>query len=230
MGLEFNPATGRLDLIADPSGVSGDVQLNLNSGFGAISGFRWVTGELQVPGDITLDGGGSFQTVLQLVTPTAARTITFPDATGTVALVGGSSGQLLYNLNGAVAGTQGTYSDSAGHRFVLPFGYGPGAGAVVTQETNKSTTVSLNARNGRIVMNAASLAANTAVTFTFNNTQIAESDHIVLGHHSGGALGSYSFTFRCASNSATIAVRNETASSLSEAVAISFAIFKGSIN
>jgi hypothetical protein len=39
-----------------------------------------------------------------LVTPTAARTITFPDATGTVALVGGSTGQLLYNNAGANAG------------------------------------------------------------------------------------------------------------------------------
>jgi hypothetical protein len=38
------------------------------------------------------------------VTPTAARTISFPDATGTVGLVAGSSGQVVYNNAGAYAG------------------------------------------------------------------------------------------------------------------------------
>jgi len=87
-----------------PAGASGDVQLNLNAGFGTVAGFRWITGELQVPGDIKLQGTGSFQTTLQLVTPTANRTVTFPDATGTVGLVAGSSGQAIYNDAGAYAG------------------------------------------------------------------------------------------------------------------------------
>jgi hypothetical protein len=64
-----------------------------------------------VGGDINLDDGGSFQTTLQLVTPTAARTITFPDATGTVGLVAGSTGQLVFNNAGAYSGLSGVTTD-----------------------------------------------------------------------------------------------------------------------
>ena len=63
-----------------------------------------ANGITAVDGDIELDDGGTFTTTLQTVTPTANRTISFPDATGTVALVAGSSGQLLYNASGANAG------------------------------------------------------------------------------------------------------------------------------
>jgi hypothetical protein len=66
---------------------------------------------LTVGGDINLDDGGSFQTTLQLVTPTAARTITFPDATGTVGLVAGSTGQLVFNNAGAYSGLSGVTTD-----------------------------------------------------------------------------------------------------------------------
>jgi hypothetical protein len=76
-----------------------DLQKNATSKFSVSH-----EGNIAATGDLNLDDGGSFQTTLQLVTPTAARTITFPDATGTVALVGGSTGQLLYNNAGANAG------------------------------------------------------------------------------------------------------------------------------
>jgi hypothetical protein len=69
-----------------------------------IPGTLDVTGLSTFDNDIRLDDGGTYTTTLQTITPTAARTISFPDATGTVALVGGSSGQLLYNNAGANAG------------------------------------------------------------------------------------------------------------------------------
>jgi hypothetical protein len=84
MGYKFNPFTGNLDTVDSPNGVFEEIDVN---------------------GDITLDDGGTFTTTLQTVTATANRTISFPDATGTVALVAGSSGQLLYNASGANAGT-----------------------------------------------------------------------------------------------------------------------------
>ena len=84
MGYKFNPFTGNLDTVDSPNGVFEEIDVN---------------------GDITLDDGGTFTTTLQTVTPTANRTISFPDATGTIALVAGSSGQLLYNNAGANAGT-----------------------------------------------------------------------------------------------------------------------------
>lgn len=62
------------------------------------------TSTLTVGGDINLDDGGTYVTTLQMVTPTADRTISFPDATGTVALVAGSNGQVTYNNAGALGG------------------------------------------------------------------------------------------------------------------------------
>jgi hypothetical protein len=89
-----------------PGGSDKSVQFNEDGGFSGSPDLTWDddTKELGVNGDINLDDGGSFQTTLQLVTPTAARTITFPDATGTVALVAGSNGQLVWNNAGAYAG------------------------------------------------------------------------------------------------------------------------------
>jgi len=60
---------------------------------------------LNVNGDITLDSGGTFTTTVQAVTPTANRTISFPDQTGTVGLVSGATGNIQYNNAGQLAGT-----------------------------------------------------------------------------------------------------------------------------
>ncbi len=62
-------------------------------------------GSLNVNGDITLDSGGAFTTTVQAVTPTANRTISFPDQTGTVGLVSGATGNIQYNNAGQLAGT-----------------------------------------------------------------------------------------------------------------------------
>jgi hypothetical protein len=68
--------------------------------------------KLQVAGDINLDDGGSFVTTLQTVTATANRTISFPNDTGTIALVAGSSGQVTFNLSGKNTGDSGLlYND-----------------------------------------------------------------------------------------------------------------------
>jgi hypothetical protein len=90
MGYKFNPFTGNLDTVDSPNGVFEEIDVN---------------------GDITLDDGGTFTTTLQTVTPTANRTISFPDATGTVGLVAGSSGQLLYNNAGVNAGLSAVTTD-----------------------------------------------------------------------------------------------------------------------
>ena len=93
MGFKLNPFTGKLDAVDSPNGVFEEIEVN---------------------GDITLDDGGTYTTTLQTITPTAARTISFPDATGTVALVAGSSGQVLYNNAGAVAGGNLGYNAKIG--------------------------------------------------------------------------------------------------------------------
>jgi hypothetical protein len=115
MGVKFNPFTGNLDLIdtTAAAGLDGQVQFNSSGLLDGSADLTWDdTGKvLDVGGDINLDDGGSFQTTLQLVTPTAARTITFPDATGTVGLVAGSTGQLVFNNAGAYSGLSGVTTD-----------------------------------------------------------------------------------------------------------------------
>jgi len=112
MPYKFNPFTGTLDEVGagggstSPGGSTTQVQFNDAGAFAGSADLTWDdTGKvLEVGGDIDLDDGGTFTTTLQTVTPTANRTISFPNATGTVALVAGSSGQLLYNASGANAG------------------------------------------------------------------------------------------------------------------------------
>ena len=65
-------------------------------------------------------------------------------------------------------------------------GYAAGAQGTVTQGTSKSTGVTLNKSAGRITMNGALLAANTAVSFTLTNSLISTNDTIIVCI-SGGA-------------------------------------------
>jgi hypothetical protein len=181
---------------------------------------------LNIPGDINLDDSGDYTTTLQTVTPTADRTISFPDATGTVGLVAGSTGQIVFNDAGAYAGTSITFDATTGTRHVLPFGYGSGAGGTVTQATNKSTGATLNTRCGTITMNGAELAADTTVSFTLTNSQIAATDVVVLNHASAGTAGAYTLNAQAAAGSASINVRNVTGGALSEAIVIRFAVIK----
>lgn len=230
MPFRFNPFTGNLDEVDTTAAAGSDSQVQVNDG-GKLAGFLellWnkVTKVFTVKGDINLDDGGTYTTTIQAITPTANRTISFPDATGTLGLVAGSSGQLVYNNAGAYAGTSITFSSTDGTRFTLPFGYGSGAGGTVTQATSKSTGVTLNTRCGQITMNAAALDTATAVSFTLTNNQIAATDLLVINHVSGGTLGAYMFGARAAAGSATITVRNVTAGSLSEALVIGFAVIK----
>ena len=173
MALVFNPFTGNFDNV-----IASSSEMSMSDG------------TLTVNGDINLDDGGAFSTTVQAVTPTQDRTISFPDATGTIALVAGSSGQVAYNNAGAQAGGNLSYDSTAG-----TFGYGSGRGTV-TQGTNKSTGVSLNAPCGAITMNGAALAADTTVSFTLTNTSIKATDLLVLNHVSGGTAGAYVLTHK----------------------------------
>jgi hypothetical protein len=203
MALVFNPFTGNFDNV-----IASSSEMSMSEG------------TLTVNGDINLDDGGSFSTTVQAVTPTANRTISFPDATGTVALVAGSSGQVTYNDAGALAGGNLSYDSTAG-----TFGYGTGRGTV-TQGTNKSTGVTLNAPCGAITMNGAALNADTTVSFTLTNTSITATDLLVLNHVSGGTAGAYVLNAQAAAGSASINVTNISTGSLSEAIVIGFAVIK----
>ena len=106
-------------------------------------------------------------------------------------------------------------------------GYTPGAGGSVTQDTSKSTGVTLQKATGQITLNAAALAASTTVSFTLTNLAIEATDVLVLNHVSGGTAGAYTLNAQAAAGSASIAVRNVSLASLSEAIVIGFALVKG---
>jgi hypothetical protein len=119
MPFRFNPFTGNLDEVDTTAAAGSDTQVQVNDG-GKLAGFielLWnkVTKVFTVKGDINLDDGGTYATTVQMVTPTANRTISFPDATGTVGLVAGSSGQLIWNSSGAQAGLTGSTVDGSGN-------------------------------------------------------------------------------------------------------------------
>ena len=108
-------------------------------------------------------------------------------------------------------------------------GYITGEGGTVTQATSKATAVTLNKKCGQITMNAASLAADTTVTFVLTNSTIAATDLLVLNHVSGGTAGSYLLNAQCGAGSVSINVRNITAGALAEAIVIGFAVVKAVI-
>jgi len=111
-------------------------------------------------------------------------------------------------------------------------GYATGAGGTVTQLTSKSTAVTLDKLSGQITTHNASLAANTVVGFTLNNSMIAASDlvivqlQIVVGNLHG--IGDYSVRAGQISNgSVGIAIQNTTTGALAESLILNFAIIKG---
>jgi hypothetical protein len=133
-----------------------------------------------------------------------------------------SNGPLELQTNG----TERMRIDSSGNVIVTGaggLGYGTGSGGTVTQLTSKGTGVTINKANGRITTASDALAAGATATFTVTNSAMAGSDVVVLnvtnGNYSGRVYNNNNGSF-------IIALKNETGSSLSDAVVINFAIIK----
>lgn len=76
-------------------------------------------------------------------------------------------------------------------------------------------------------MTSTALAAATIVSFALNNNQAAVGDHVLATHHATGTFGAYGIAARVTSAGViTISVRNNSASSLGEAIVIKFSIIK----
>jgi hypothetical protein len=121
-----------------------------------------------------------------------------------------------------------TDQDISGANIVLvdeQLGYTTEGQGTVTQATSKSTAVTLNKPAGQITMNNASLGATTNVTFTLNNTFISTNDIIILNVAAGATAGAYNcWVSGLSAGAVTITVRNISASPLSEAVVINYAL------
>jgi hypothetical protein len=149
----------------------------------------------------------------------SSNVITF-DATGTYQFqfttTDGGTTVTVYDLNRPLLGSAGS-----------AVGYSTGTGGTVTQATNKSTGVTLNKRCGQITMNNASLAAAAEVSFTFTNSTIAATDVVVTAISSGATAGAYNtHVDAIAAGSCRISITNFSASPLSEAIVLNFAVIK----
>lgn len=105
-------------------------------------------------------------------------------------------------------------------------GYAATAQSTVTQLTDKSTGVTINASAGQITMSNAALAATTNVAFTMTNNKISAKD-LVIVNVAGGVASNV--TYNCwvsghTAGSCAFVLRNISAGSLSEAVVLNFAI------
>lgn len=108
-------------------------------------------------------------------------------------------------------------------------GYGTGAGGSVTQATSKSTAVTLNKPTGAITTASDALASNAVAFFLVNNSLVSANDTVVVSLRSGDAAGG-SYGVQVAAVQAGgfyIQIRNQSAGSRSEALAINFAVIKG---
>lgn len=121
------------------------------------------------------------------------------------------------------------YGGVIAHDPTTGVGYGTGAGGTVTQATNKSTGVTLNAASGQITMNNAALVTNPVVGFTLTNSAIAATD-VVNVNVASGAAESTNYVVGISSVSAgscRIYVQNTSGLSKSEAIVLNFAVIKG---
>ena len=220
-----------------PSGATfGGVVEKVTSNDNAIVRFDGTTGAVQNSGVIINDTNH-----MGIGTSSVTERVTLPQ--GSDGRVGWSSGTATVGAiymdssdNVKIMGRNGAANsaidritlDPAGNVLVTGtggLGYGTGSGGTVTQLTSKSTAVTLNKPSGNIIMNNAPLASGAEVSFSvlnslvngldipsaiaFNNANYSVRVHYIIG-------GSFN-----------IAVKNNTAGTLSEALAINFNIIKG---
>lgn len=186
---------------------------------------------ITIPGTLDVNGNLNVNT----------NKVTIAGATGNTLVAGtlDATGNLAVNTNkftaNATTGAVAAAGDIAGAGAILSssaaggVGYAPGSGGTQTQGSGsgKATTVVLNKPTGAILMNGASLAASTTVSFTLTNSTIAATDVLVLNHITTGTFGGYTLNAICSSGSAQINVHNVLGGPLAEAIVIQFSLIRG---
>lgn len=108
-------------------------------------------------------------------------------------------------------------------------GYSRG-GSSVTQATNRTTGVTINALSGTITTNSTSLAAEEAAAFVVTNSEVAIGDVVVISQRSGavGAMTDVVVTAVAAGSFTISVMNNNVAAGTAEtgAIIINFAVIK----
>ena len=106
-------------------------------------------------------------------------------------------------------------------------GYPVGLGGAVTQETSKSTGVTLNKVTGQITTHDASLTGGAEVSFEVTNSMVAATDVPVVAIKSGASTGTYVASVSAvAAGSFTVTVSN-LGSTAGEALVLNYVVLKG---
>jgi hypothetical protein len=116
--------------------------------------------------------------------------------------------------------------------FNTPLGYRAGAGGAETQQTSKSTNVTINAPSGRVTLHNASLGAGVEVSFSLLNSFVTDIDHVILTPVYSVSYDAQSYDIRCSQigpNGFTVAIKNISGGSLSDALQINFVVIKGAV-
>ena len=108
-------------------------------------------------------------------------------------------------------------------------GYGTGAGGTVMQLTSKSTAVTLNKPSGRITVHDAPLASGASAQFVLYNSLINPTDLVYCQALTSDSIYRVE-VFSVFTGGCSISVKNESVSSLSDAVPLAFCIIKGAIS
>ena len=158
--------------------------------------------------------GNTFLRINRINNGTVTGVLSVNTSTGAVAATGS------WTFSGAVLSNSGIGYPSA-----------VGVGSAIAQSTSKSTGVTLNNICGIVTMSNATLAANTSVSFTLTNSTIGATDVVVAAISSAATAGAYVVQVDAMSaGSCRISVRNLTAGSLTEAIAVSFVVIKSANN
>ena len=114
-------------------------------------------------------------------------------------------------------------------------GYAAGAGGTVTQLTSRTTGVTLNQACGEITLVAGTLAGHEADEFALTNSEIADSDVVIVNIKSGAAAGTRKYytvgVTSVSAGSCTISIGNNDNGALpaagTDTLVLSFAVIKG---
>lgn len=167
-------------------------------------------------------GGDGHELILRYDLANTRWELLNPKPAEKAALAGSASQNFATNALTASGGVQSISASAL-------IGYGTGAGGTVTQTTSKSTGVTLNKPCGRITTTNDALAAGATARFNLNNSTFTSGCTLYPMLASAGGIGG---VYNCwldgsANGIVTIALKNVSGSSYSDAVVIDFTISSG---
>ena len=99
-------------------------------------------------------------------------------------------------------------------------------GGAVTQDTDKSTGVTLNQAAGQITTANASLAGGAEVSFTVTNDKVAATDVVAISLQSGASTGTYIVSISAVAAGSFNVTLSNVGTTAGEALVLNYAVIK----